>query len=267
MSEFSAWDAGFEETLHNFRRDAEFMKRKNILAILLALVMALNFSVTAFAAPTAPTPTDNPMNWDTGKENASASVTLKGLIYVPTIKVTLGSAQDVIVNPYNLKFRPTGATSDVTESVIGAPGLITSESDVKLTIKAQPTITSKGSGVSIASSPTEAQAGGKKIFLFLELQEGDNSTDTKLPSGSNWMLGTAFTTKTASTAVFKENTASLDTATLTLGAAAVGSPKYAAFNIAGVSGKPADSETPWDSSADQIGLNVVFTFAPDLTTP
>ncbi len=238
------------------------MKRKNIQAILLALVMALNFSLTAFAATTQPTPdTTNEAAWTA--PNSNATLELDGIIYAPTIKVTISTATDIIVNPYGLDYKPGGTGDAVQDTIIAAPALITSDSDVKLKVEAVPTVKTIGTEVSLVSTSAEA-ADGKNVFLFLELKNANSNTGDY--GITTWTAPADYNSSTTTTALFKKAGETPTKAELTMAAKSTTST-YAAFNIIGTSGKPLPGGKTWNPDTDTLTLNVVFTFTPDTTTP
>ncbi len=227
------------------------MKRKNILAILLALVMALNFSVTAFAAEGDPVLTQT---------NAGASLTLKAVLNLPTIDVTISGVSNIIVNPYKQSYTISAGPPAVnsTEPVISVPALITSNSTIAMDIAATPTATNNPN-VTLATNSAAADGDGKIMFLFLELRKATDADGT-LESGT-WTAPASFNADEATTALVQYDSAP-KAATLQIPAKSGANSSYAAFKFNGNCGRPAAGQPGWDASVDAITLNVVFTFKP-----
>lgn len=228
----------------------KFMKKRNFLALVLALALTLGLAAPAGAATEG-----------TEVQNGAASVEVEVVMNLPTIQVTIGNPPEIIVNPYKLNYRVDDGTLGVDQkTIVSAPVLITSTSAIDLDVEAKPTGTSTGSGaVSFATAPVADGSTTKEVFLYLELADASSNTGT---FGASWAASYADdNTKQALVTTGGSKTAKI---TLPKPTTFNGS-SYCAFKL---DGNCAGSEAKWvgGASGDNITVSVAFTFTPKATT-
>lgn len=236
----------------------KFMKKRKILALVLALALTLGLAAPAMAADPAPTPTVS--------SDGKSEVTVKVMMNLPTINVTIGAAPSLIVNPYQLKYNVDniGDTWPETDSIISAPVLITSRSSIDLNVTAAPAGTIEGGDVTFAES-SAASSPTKSVFLFLELKEVNSANTTAANLGVTWSTGFTSAADQALVKLSPGPTEAGTKATYKLPAITdPDSPKYCGFKLIGdCSTNPSTSWT----RADKIGVTIAFTFTPVKPTP
>lgn len=131
---------------------------KKLISSVLAGACALSMtSISAFAADAVVT--------ELGTDGyASQEVTVTSKTEMPTLKVTIPTAADLVVNPYKL---------NVTTPITGSDTIISPEYEIKnesncgvtvsATVKATP-----GGAAAIATSPLKGTETTKSVFMYLE---------------------------------------------------------------------------------------------------
>jgi len=213
------------------------MKQRKFLSVLLALALALGLCVPASASST---------NLD--QTTTSTTVTFTSTLKLPTIKVTIGAATDVIVNPY--KMSVTVGSTPSTESLITSPVEIKSDSSMEIKITADPKV-SVDAGTDIATATLVGQTLTKPT-VFMQFSMG------KL---SGALASNAFTPASADvppTTITDKSLGTLPTLQLGVGSTTA---QYAAFQITGETGGP-----NWSSTSSKVGATVTFNIEPVLGT-
>lgn len=153
-------------------------KNQKIATALLAATMAAGMVVPAFAADTEIT--------DAGKMTANTAVT--GTTEVPTIKITVPQAADVIVNPYGLKVKADlnrdDTEEDVADQIISVSQFIQNESGVPINVSV--TVTGKAAnGVQFSTAALKDTETAKKAYVYFEMMEATyNDGDSKFEEPS-----------------------------------------------------------------------------------
>ncbi len=209
---------------------------KKFLAMTLAVVMALSFSVTAFA-----TDTNLP---------STSGINVPVTIKAPVIKVTINDAGAITVNPYHLTVDMSG--SEVTSGIVSTAALITNNGDSNVKITATPTLTeTNGSNVTVLSSASESSSQtGKWIYLFMELVNL-SSNDT---SSATWK------SDVSGNGACVVSTGGENSATLVLDKMQNSTSTYGAMGFGGDSGD--NGTTVWSANDDAMTLTVIFDVAP-----
>ncbi len=227
------------------------MKRKTMLALFLALVLAFQMSVGAFAAdeiatdttPTAGTAGPTDVDNTTGK-----TIDVPTVLRLPVLKIEVGVPSTVVVNPYGLKYKVD--TTDYTDQVINAPTTIHNLSGIGVQVTVTPTA-KKGSttdpqSVIIADEESlDAESATKKIKMNLKLIAG---TESFVGTESNYSSAT----QTAAV-VDVAQTDRWQTASITLSADGEATA-WAGYKI---EGQTAGKGATWGEN-DQISLSVAF---------
>lgn len=215
---------------------------KKLFALVLSCAMMLGLAATAFAEDvTIEDPNESGVY--------SQETTITGTTQAPTIKVTVPSTGDVVINPYGMKY----GDDDATDKVISAAQFIKNESDVDIAISV--TVTGKvdeGSNAVLATAALKGTETTKSVFLYFEILEAtDDSTEPTWAEGYNKDLHVIAAAKATTKAGVHTMKAGNETAT------------YAAFHLAGdVASAPA---TPW-ADTDTVSVVIAFTFNPVIST-
>lgn len=217
------------------------MKRR-VLALILAGVMALGGSMTAFAA-------DATVN----DISTATTVTGTGSMNLPTIKVTVPTAFNVVLNPYQIAYEVDG--TDYKTQIVTVPQLITNESDVAVAVNVKEFTATPSSDVKVVAK-TVGRATDKSVYLYLEIV---NSTTEEAANAKFTGIGIVPGNDTAATS---------KDAVVTL-AAGSETPTYAAFKMGGdMVVNPVDESgdvDPW-VAADKVDVSFKFTFTPQMAT-
>ncbi len=218
------------------------MKRNKILASLLALSLTLGLTIPAFAE-------------DPEVQNGKAEFTVATQLNLPTIKVTIATPSQLIVNPYKMTFDASGIglTNTETDSLIASAGKITSTSNISMKVSATATATPSSGGAlkiltarpTAGSEPTDAS-----VFLTLAMANVDSSAVSDLNADAIW-------TSVTPQAVKESGSTPVE---ITLAAAASGSEVYGAYKFDGES-----YGTTW-TNQDTMDLKVVFNIEPVIPT-
>lgn len=207
------------------------MKMKKLLSGAMAAALSLSLAVPAFATNTV-------LNGVEGlAEGATVEVT--GTTQTATVKVTVPSGGNVVLNPYELKYTVDGA--DVTDQIISAEQYIVSESNLPIKVSTSVTGTIEGTGDFMAT--TAVGETDKKVNLKFEIG-ATSAADTAAASYDSKPLvkGTAVT---------------FDPITMT---DKDGATPAVAFKFTGDAAK--NPTNPW-TTEDVVGASIAFTFALD----
>lgn len=144
------------------------MKRK-LVALILAATMVAGTGLTASAADT--TATIDAMD----KAGAGQEITGAGEVNLPTIKVTVPTTADIVINPYQMEYTKDGDTDPLGSSqIISAEQEITNESNVAVAVNVVDlTATEVAEGVTISTTALTDKVTTKSAFLYLEVVKDD----------------------------------------------------------------------------------------------
>lgn len=218
--------------------------KKKLLALILAGCMTFGASLTAFAADSVD------LN---NSDKSEAEITGTGKMNLPTLKVTVPTAFDVVLNPYQIAYDVEG-TSYKTQ-IVTVPQLITNESDVAVAINISAFKAAPASGVTVTPKAV-GKATDKSVYLYLEVvnSASEDAAAAKF-AGSGLVPAT-------------EGDGSGKDAVVTL---AAGNEKatYAAFKLGGdMVVNPVDEageSDPWTNS-DKVDVSFKLTFTPQMAT-
>lgn len=217
------------------------MMRKRLLCVVLTLAML--FSVQSAAAATG----------NTRSTVIAATLTSK----TPTIKVTVPSTGEVLLNPYSL---PVTINSKSTrQQIVSTPCVIANESDVPLQVDV--TVTgqiNEGSDMSLVTSSTKnSTSTSKRAFIYFEIQPADTDNFSKVTWDSAYKSTKRNHIAVTKTGRTKTNTVVLASATLDGDIAEKGG--YAAFRLTGDA--IVSPKKPWTED-DGLTVEIAFTFIP-----
>lgn len=212
------------------------MKAKKLLASACALALTLGMTAPAMATDTV-----------VAQGATGTEITIGSTLHVPTIKVTVGTTTDVIVNPYKMEFE-----AGKTDSLYSAPTTIKSNSTVSMDVTATPT----GSGNGVTFMETAVPTGANRpaspaVHMVLKM---DNATDKTTAEAYDGTAGQE------ALIVKDDNSNSPKSATITMPAATDNTDtnaKWAAFIITGDTGGDG-----WDQTTNAITVKVIFTIKP-----
>lgn len=217
--------------------------KKKVMALVLAGIMTVGASMTTFAA-------DTPVTDST----TATEVTGTGQVKLPTLKVTVPTAFDVVLNPFQLAYEDADGNKYKTQ-IVTVPQIIKNESDVAVAInikefKAAP------AGEAKVVQKTVGRATDKSVYLYLEVVNvaSDDASAAKF-TGTGLVPGDD-TTQTSKDAV------------VTLGAISdTVEATYAAFKLGGdMVVNPVDENgeaDPW-VAADKVDVSFKITFTPQM---
>jgi len=130
--------------------------KKKLLASVLALSLALGLCTSASAADEVIT------------KSGETKITITSVLNLPTIKVTIGSPTNVIVNPYKMDYNVSDSSSIEEKQIISAASTITNESGIKVSISATPTLKTTSNDLKIlTSAPTDESI--KALYLAFNM--------------------------------------------------------------------------------------------------
>lgn len=205
---------------------------KKFLSTVLALAMALSLCVPAFAADTV-------LNGVDGL-GEGAVVEVTGTTQTATVKVTVPSGGNVVLNPYGLDYTVEGAANPVQDQIISAEQYIVNESNMPIKVSTSVTGTIEGTGAFAAASAVSET--DKKVFL-------------------NFEIGATSAKDTAAASYEKVNLTKTAVACTDITMDKMGGAKPAiAFKFSGDAAK--NPTNPWTTD-DIIGASIAFTFALD----
>ncbi len=209
------------------------MKTKKLLASACALALALGMSVPAMATDT-----------EIAQGATGTEITIGSNLMVPTIKVTVGTPANVIVNPYKMTF-----DTSKTDSLYSTATKIKNESTIKVDVKATPT----GSGNGVTFMETAVPTGDTRpstpaVHMVLKM----NNTADETTAGSFDGTGTGV----QEALIKKEGDSAIQSATIQMPEATSGAT-WGAFVITGDSGGDG-----WDQTNNAITVKIIFTIKP-----
>lgn len=216
--------------------------KKRALALVLAGVMALGTSVTAFAAEGDPA--------EVTDSTTATEVKGKGAINLPTIKVTVPTAFDVVLNPYQIAYE-LGDDTYKTQ-IVTVPQLITNESDVAVAVNVKEFKAEPSDDVKVLNK-TVGKATDKSVYLYLEIVNATSDDASKAK-----FTGAGLVPATEGDGLSKD-------AVVTL-AAGDENATYAAFKMGGdmvVNPVDTDGADPW-AATDKVDVSFKFTFTPQM---
>ncbi|MBR3704363.1 MAG: hypothetical protein IKM11_02620 [Oscillospiraceae bacterium] len=211
---------------------------KKLFALILSCAMVLGLAATAFAEDvTIEDPNESGVY--------SQETTITGATQAPTIKVTVPSTGDVVINPYGMKY----GADDATDKIISAAQYIKNESNVDISISV--TVTGQvdeGSNAVLATAALKGTETTKSVFLYFEILEAvDGETEPTWAEAYSKDLHVIAAAKATTKAGVHVMKAGDEAAT------------FAAFHLAGdVASAPA---TPW-ADTDTVSVVIAFTFNP-----
>lgn len=217
--------------------------KKKLIALALAGVMTFGTSLTAFAADAEVT--------DTATET---TVTGTGSMNVPTIKVTVPTSFNVVLNPYQIAYEVD--SESYKTQIVTVPQLITNESNVAVAVNVKEFKATPSSDVKL-SAKAVGKATDKSVYLYLDIV---NSTTEE--AGKAKFAGSGLVPTDDS-----ESGSSKDAAVIL----AAGNEKatYAAFKLGGdMVVNPVDEDgnaDPW-VAADKVDVSFKFTFTPQMAS-
>ena len=222
---------------------------KKFVSLALALVMVLALSIPAFASDTSKT-VDAP--------GGTATTNVAATINELTVKVTVPTTGEVIVNPYKMAVT-VGEGDDAAENkaqIIAAPLAIVSESDIALSVDVTVSAkAAKGSGVVFATAPISTATKvptTKSVFMYLDAKVVDDEAAAAAATAAAY-------DKTSKTQVAVSTSAVTKAGILTLPAGTEDAASVGAVVLAGDAVEaPA---TSWTES-DTFDVTIVFSFNP-----
>ncbi len=219
--------------------------KKKLLALALAGVMTFGASLTAFAADAT---VDN-------TTTSEAEITGTGSMNLPTIKVTVPTSFNVVLNPFQIAY----TVDDVVykTQIVTVPQLIANESDVAVAVNVSEFKATPEGDAKLAAKSV-GKLTDKSVYLYLEIvnSASDNAGEAKF-------TGSGLVPTTDGDGAKKD-------AVITLAAKSDTVPKtYAAFKLGGdmvVNPVNADGAAdPW-VAADKIGVSFKLTFTPQMAS-
>lgn len=205
---------------------------KKFLSTVLALAMALSLCVPAFAADTV-------LNGVDGL-GEGAVVEVTGTTQTATVKVTVPSGGNVVLNPYGLDYTVEGAANPVQDQIISAEQYIVNESNMPIKVSTKVTGTIEGTGdFAAASAVSETD---KKVFLNFEI----GKTTAKGTAAASYEKVNLTKTQVSCTDIVMDKVG--------------GTNPAIAFKFTGDAAK--NPTNPWTTD-DIIGASIAFTFALD----
>lgn len=218
--------------------------KKRLLALVLAGVMTFGASLTAFAADASVTDT-----------TTETTVTGSGAINVPTIKVTVPTAFDVVLNPFQIAYEDADGNTQKTQ-IVTVPQLITNESNVAVAVNVKEFKATPSTGVTLLPKAV-GKATDKSVYLYLDMvaSSTDNAAAAKF-TGSG-LVPTDDSGDGSSRDAVVILAAGNEAAT------------YAAFKLGGdMVVNPVDTDgtaTPW-VAADKVDVTFKLTFTPQMAS-
>ncbi|MBD5464945.1 MAG: hypothetical protein HDR22_03870 [Lachnospiraceae bacterium] len=222
------------------------MMKKRLLALTLATTLALGSTMMVSAADTT---IDDAAAAAAGQEVEGSST-----VTVPTIKVTVPTTADFVINPYQTEYTGEDGLKGNSQ-IISAEQTITNESSVAVAVNVSE-LTAKGvsEGITIVTTAPTAKTTEKAAFLYLEVTDKE-AFETGYKKAENQVV--------IPLAGEKVKAASKDAiVTLAEGSVAATTAKY---KIGGsvVANPTAAETTPW-AATDAIGVSFKFTFTPQV---
>lgn len=221
------------------------MMKKKLLALTLATTLALGSTMMVSAA--------DEVIGDAAGAAAGQEVTGDSTVTVPTIKVTVPTTADFVINPYKLSY-DSGSGLTGNSQIISAEQTIKNESSVAVAVNVSD-LTAKdvSEGITIVTTAPTAKTTDKAAFLYLEVTD-QTFADNYTKAANQVVIPLAGE---------KVKAASKDAiVTLAKGDEAATTAKY---KIGGsvVANPTAEGMTPW-ATTDAIGVSFKFTFTPQI---
>ncbi|MBD5545540.1 MAG: hypothetical protein HDR01_15175 [Lachnospiraceae bacterium] len=218
------------------------MMKKRLLALTLAATLALGSTMMVSAADL-----EDAAAAATGQEVEGSST-----VTVPTIKVTVPTTADFVINPYQTEYSEDGLIGN--SQIISAEQTITNESAVAVAVNVSD-LTAKDvtEGITIVTTAPTAKTTDKAAFLYLEVT--DQTFAESYTKAANQVV--------IPLAGEKVKAASKDAiVTLAKGDETATTAKY---KIGGsvVANPTAEGTTPW-ATTDSIGVSFKLTFTPQI---
>lgn len=217
------------------------MMRKRLLCVVLTLAMF--FSIQSAAAATGNT--------------RSTVITTTLTDKTPTIKVTVPSTGDVILNPYELPVTIDAQSSRA--QIVSTTGVIANESDVPIQVDV--TVTGKineGSNMSLVTTSTKKSTStSKRAFIYFEIQPMDTADTRKVIWDAAYKSTQRNHIAVTTSGRSKVNTVVLASTTLDGEIAEKGG--YAAFRLTGDA--VVNPRKAWTED-DGLTVEIAFTFVP-----
>jgi len=211
------------------------MKRRKLIASLLAMALSVGLAVPAFA--------DDVTLGTADGQQTTGVVTITSDIKVPTIEVVIGTPTAIIINPYGMEVSVTSGTTH--DTMITTPTLLTNNSSVNVEISAQPqAVVSQDITVQEDGGVIPEGTKNKTVSMTLYMAPQADGTDAAELTGSE--------TGASNTPVKKSNPG---TAKITLDATG-GTNAYGSYQIKGYS-----AGTNW-ASGDKISTTISFSINP-----
>jgi len=213
------------------------MKRRKLIASLLAAALSVGLAVPAFAEEIT-------LGTGDGQET-TGEVTITSTIKVPTIEVVIGTPTEIIINPYGMEVSVD--STPTRDTMITAPTLLTNKSLVDVEISAKPQanvsqdITVKDDGGVIPEGTTN-----KTISMTLYMAPQDDDTLVTLTGNEDG----------ASNIPVKKTEPG--TAKITLTASDGSTDGYGAYQIKGYSAGNNWEDTDTVSTKISFSINPIF---------
>lgn len=236
------------------------MMKKRLLALTLATTLALGSTMMVSAADTT---IDDAAAAAAGQEVEGSST-----VTVPTIKVTVPTTADFVINPYQTEYTGEDGLKGNSQ-IISAEQTITNESSVAVAVNVSE-LTAKGvsDGITIVTTEPTAKTTEKAAFLYLEVTDkvdeaGKAAFETGYKKAANQVVVPLAVEADPVNKVKEVKAASKD-AIVTLEKGSETATK-ASYKIGGsvVANPTAAETTPW-AATDAIGVSFKFTFTPQV---
>lgn len=154
--------------------------KKKIFSAVMAMTMVMGLSLSAFA--------DDAVLNDSTKATTGQEITGESDILTPTIKVTVPTSADIVVNPFQLKSTISG--TDYYDQIVSVPQTIKNESNVGVEVNVEGLkvavtgaalneTTKKWESPITVMTGTAKSAKTKSIYLYLAVGTDANEKDIK----------------------------------------------------------------------------------------
>lgn len=239
--------------------------KKKLLTLILASTMLVGATLTVNAEEIA----------DSAAAAEGSEITGSSTVNLPTIKITVPTTADIIINPYQMTYEDEDAGITGNSQIISAEQEIESLSNVAVAVNVKDlTTTGVTDGINIETAALTNKVVTKSAFLYLEVVNAEENgsyafADAYNKSSTSQII---IPNSEALDAKGKEIEAASKDAIVVLAASDETTPTTAAFKINGsVVANPVvvDEETdektaaPW-TDADSIGISFKFTFSPQV---
>lgn len=234
--------------------------KKKVLSFILASAMMVGSALTVCAADTDIASAEDAA--------AGAEITGSSEMNLPTIKITVPTTANIVINPYKMSYKDDTTGLEGNSQIISAQQEISSLSNVAVAVNVKElTTTGVSDDITIQTAALTSKITTKSAFLYLEVVGADTE--------GKYTFAEAYNKSSASQVVIpnyvengKVEKASKD-AIVVLPKSDETNATKAAFKINGeVVANPVGSDgesAPWTDS-DSIGISFKFTFAPQVVT-